>query len=76
MRGGWFRSFMRGEDHTISPQQVVDRMLRVGWQRRGVQGRIKASCPNRPQQLAWAFFIVAPDWEAKVTPSYAETELR
>jgi hypothetical protein len=38
-------------------------MLRVGWQKRGVSGRIKASAPSRPASLGWNFWTVPAGWE-------------
>lgn len=63
VRTGWFKAFVRQEDGSVSPQQIRQRMERVGWQKRGSTGRIKASCPGRPQELAWSFYVVPKDWE-------------
>lgn len=38
-------------------------MLRVGWLRRGRDGRIKATPPARKGQLAWSFYVVTAGWE-------------
>jgi len=62
VRCGWFRAHVRAEEN-ISATEVAQRMLRVGWQRRGVTGRIKASRASRPGQLAWSFYEVATGWE-------------
>jgi hypothetical protein len=63
VRAGWFRSHVRGEDVTVSPQEIAQRMLRVGWERRGAEGLVKATRPDLPGQLAWRFYIVRPGWE-------------
>jgi hypothetical protein len=63
VRCGWFRAHVRREDPSLSPQQVAHRMQRVGWNRRGTTGRIKASRPKFLDSLAWSFYIVNPGWE-------------
>jgi hypothetical protein len=63
VRTGWFRDYVKREqDHTVSPAQLHNRMQRVGWQRRGNHGRIKATCPGRRDSLQWNFYIVPTDW--------------
>lgn len=63
VRAGWFRAFVRAEDTTVSPQEIAHRMLRVGWQRRGADGRVKATRPGHHGQLVWPFYIVPAGWE-------------
>ena len=62
VRRGWFREHVRRIDAAISPQQITQRMLHVGWQIRGRQGRIMARCPTRPASLVQAFFLVPDGW--------------
>jgi hypothetical protein len=62
VRAGWFQMYVRREDPTASPHEVGQRMVRVGWQRRGKDGRIKATAPQREAQLVWPFYVVAADW--------------
>jgi hypothetical protein len=62
VRSGWFRAHVRGEEN-VSAVEVAQRMLRVGWRRRGATGRIKASRVGHAGQLAWSFYEVPPRWE-------------
>jgi hypothetical protein len=63
VRTGWFRAHVRSEDSTVSPTEIANRMIRIGWQRPGTKGHIKATRPNLPGTLWQAFYIVAADWE-------------
>lgn len=63
VRAGWFQRYVCRQDSTISRQAVTVRMLRVGWQVRGKTGRIKATCPTRPNTLGWNFLLVPEGWE-------------
>lgn len=64
VRAGWFRADVKSEDVTASPQEIAQRMRRVGWERRGRDGWIKATCPGAPRApLRWRFYIVAAGWE-------------
>lgn len=64
VRAGWFQRYVVRQDSTISRQAVTVRMLRVGWQIRGKSGRVKASCPSRPEALGWAFLMAPEGWES------------
>lgn len=63
IRAGWFQRYVTRQDSTISRQAVTVRMLRVGWEVRGKSGRIKATCPGRPEALGWAFLMAPEGWE-------------
>lgn len=63
VRSSWFASHVKHQDATASQRDVATRMSRVGWQRRGSEGRMKATRPGMQGQLNWAFFIVPADWE-------------
>lgn len=63
VRTGWFRGYVRADDHTVSPQEIANRMERVGWKRPGVLGRIKATRPGLRGELAWSFYQVPAGWE-------------
>jgi hypothetical protein len=63
VRAGWFRAHVRSEDVTVSPQEIAQRMRRVGWERRGGEGLIKATRPDYPGSLAWRFYTVPGGWE-------------
>jgi hypothetical protein len=69
VRAGWFRAHVRTDDVTASPQEIAQRMERVGWRRPGAEGRVKATCPGPtrppglPDTLVWRFYVVAADWD-------------
>lgn len=63
VRTGWYRETVRAQDPGISPQQLAQRMERVGWRRRGHRGRIKATQPGFGGSLAWNFYLVPDGWE-------------
>jgi hypothetical protein len=64
VRTGWFSSFARSQDATAGGNaDIAQRMERVGWRRRGQRGRVKATRPDFPGQLAWSFFVVEAGWE-------------
>lgn len=65
VRCGWYREVVRSQDPGISPQELAHRMERVGWRRRGATGRIKATRPGQADTLAWSFYLVPTDWEAR-----------
>lgn len=62
VRCGWYRDAIRAQDSAISPQDLAHRMERVGWQRRGSTGRIKACQPLGAGRLSWTFYTVPKDW--------------
>ena len=65
VRAGWFLGYVRHQEAAIGQAHLSQRMASVGWTRRGHHGRIKATCPNRPEVLAWNFHLVPADWEAR-----------
>lgn len=65
VRCGWFRLHVKGEDNSVSPQEIAHRMKRVGWRRRGSHGRIKATRPGFSGVLGWDFYIVDAGWEGQ-----------
>jgi NrS-1 polymerase HBD domain len=66
VRTGWLRAHVRESDPGISPPEIAQRMVRVGWHLRGSHGRIKASAPMRAASRVWTFYEVSSDWEAQV----------
>ena len=63
VRCGWFLGYVRREVGSLhSPQQLAQLMQRVGWDRRGVTGRIKATSPDGCRTLQWSFYTVAKEW--------------
>jgi len=63
VRCGWLKDSVRRSDATVTPQELAHRMERVGWQRRGATGHIKASQPVGRKTLAWTFYVVPVGWE-------------
>jgi hypothetical protein len=64
VRTSWFYAYARSQDARAGGNaEIAQRMERVGWHRRGTLGRIKATRPELPGQLAWSFFDVAASWE-------------
>jgi hypothetical protein len=62
VRSQWFLRHVRGLTSKETPVSLAGRMKRVGWQRRGAQGHIKATAPGTGRTLTWAFWIVPADW--------------
>jgi hypothetical protein len=63
VRVGWYQAFVRQFDGSVGAGQIVARMLRVGWQRRGHEGRIGARRPGLPGQTNLKFLLVCDGWE-------------
>ena len=68
VRTGWFRAHVCGED-AVSSGEIANRMQRVGWDRRGRHGRMKATRPGFPETLVWAFYTVPQDWGTTMAAS-------
>lgn len=66
VRTGWFRAHVRAEE-AISSTELANRMQRVGWERRGATGRVKATRPDFPAELVWTFYSVPTGWETAGT---------
>lgn len=58
VRTDWLRAYVRSIEPRMTPATIATLMQRVGWQRRGSEGRWKATRPGLPGQLNWAFWIV------------------
>lgn len=66
VRCGWFYAHARAQDVGLSQAQVAHRMERVGWNRRGSRGAIKATAPGGlAGELSWNFYMVPPGWEQR-----------
>jgi hypothetical protein len=63
LRSGWFLHYVRTQSSRETPVSVSARMARVGWERRGSEGKIKATAPGRSDVLIWTFYIVPAGWE-------------
>ncbi len=62
VRASWFGTYVRRMD-SASSREIPTRMSRVGWHRRGSEGRIKASRPGFSDTLQWSFYLVPAGWE-------------
>lgn len=62
VRSSWFVSHVKALD-SVGSREIPTRMSRVGWHRRGSEGRVKATRPGLRGQLNWAFFFVPVGWE-------------
>ena len=64
VRCGWFLNYVRREvGGMYSPQALGMQMERVGWQRSGTEGRVKATCPATGRALLWRFYSVPKGWQ-------------
>jgi hypothetical protein len=64
VRCGWFLSYVRRHVGGLyTPTTLGTQMARVGWERRGTEGWIKATCPTDERFLRWRFYIVPKGWE-------------
>jgi hypothetical protein len=65
VRSSWFCDHVRRHDpHIGTNARIIEQMRRLGWQRRGTRGYIKATDPDgTAKPILWAFLIVASDWE-------------
>lgn len=64
VRAGWFLAYVKREVGTMEPAAVANRMERVGWERPGSEGWIKATSPSSPREkLRWRFYTVPEGWE-------------
>jgi hypothetical protein len=67
IRTGWFRAHVRQEDGSASPQEIANRMQRVGWRRPGQRGNVIARQPRGPGQDVQTFYLVPAGWETAHT---------
>ena len=63
VRVNWFADWLRMRSSPGEPDRVMTALTRLGWQKPGTEGRIKASQPRFKRTLQWAFFVVSPGWE-------------
>jgi hypothetical protein len=63
VRCGWFYGYARVLDLGVSQAELAHRMSRVGWDRRGGRGAIKATAPSRDASLVWNFYSVPDGWK-------------
>jgi hypothetical protein len=65
VRCGWFLTFVRAVAGAYSSEELARDMERVGWQRSGESGRIKATAPAHSRALGWSFYLVRAGWETR-----------
>jgi hypothetical protein len=65
VRCGWFLSFVRAVAGAYSSEELARDMQRVGWERSGKSGRIKACAPGHSRELGWSFYLVHAGWETR-----------
>lgn len=64
VRIGWFYDYVqKSEGGGIARRELSQRMRQIGWLLNGKTGRIKATCPSRPETLGWNFYKVPQGWE-------------
>jgi hypothetical protein len=64
VHSGWYLSHIRRDVGPISPAELVNRMSRVGWARRGKRGRFKATNPHDRRVILLPFYVVRRGWES------------
>lgn len=65
VRASWFAAYVRQQAGPGSADLAARVMRRVGWEKPGTEGRVKASAPSRDATLQWAFWLVPKGWESR-----------
>jgi Primase C terminal 1 (PriCT-1) len=65
VRASWFAAYLRQQAGPGAAEEGVRAMKRLGWNKPGTEGRVKATAPGRPATLQWAFFQVPAGWEQR-----------
>jgi hypothetical protein len=65
VRVAWLKSYVRQQTGPGDAEQMARALLRVGWDKPGREGRVKATAPDRKGELVWAFFTVPKGWEER-----------
>lgn len=63
VRTHWFSEYLRSRSDVGEAAKMRAELERHGWKKAGTEGRVKATDPNFPRTLQWAFLIVPKDWE-------------
>lgn len=63
VRTDWMRAYVRSIEPRMSPAAIAVLLQRVGWVRRGREGRWKATRPGLPGQINLAFWLVPSGWD-------------
>ena len=63
VRSDWFATYVRSRVSPGEVEAIGRAMERLGWDKPGRQGRIKATAPGRKGTRIWAFYVVPKGWE-------------
>jgi hypothetical protein len=63
VRTQWVMEYIRARCDTGEAAAMRSELERHGWSKAGGEGRIKATHPEFPRSLVWAFLIVPEGWE-------------
>jgi hypothetical protein len=62
VRTFWFERYVRSRDSSATRAIIGPRMAKVGWERRGTHGDIKATSPSRRETRTYPFWVVPANW--------------
>ncbi len=65
VRASWFAAYVRQQGGPGAGDVAARVMRRVGWDKPGTEGRVKATAPDRAATLQWAFWLVPAGWESR-----------
>ena len=65
VRASWFAAYVRQQAGPGAADVATRVMRRVGWDKPGSEGRVKATAPARDATLQWAFWLVPKGWETR-----------
>jgi hypothetical protein len=65
VRASWFAAYVRQQAGPGAADEASRAMRRVGWEKPGTEGRVKATAPGRGATLQWAFYRVPAGWESQ-----------
>lgn len=75
VRTDWMRAYIRSIEPRMTPAGIAVVMQRVGWIRRGKEGRWKARRPGFPGELNLAFWLVPSGWDERGEEPPAEPRI-
>jgi hypothetical protein len=65
VRASWFAAYVRQQAGPGAADEASRAMRRVGWEKPGTEGRVKATATGRGATLQWAFYRVPAGWESR-----------
>jgi hypothetical protein len=65
----WFERYVKSRDSSVSRTVIGPRMAKVGWERRGKHGDIKATSPSRNETKTYPFWVVPANWMPDEPPT-------